>query len=453
KIQLLWRGLSDNMVLRVLVLVAACALLASAAVTSRKTRDDPTTPQPDCDPTTCGAYAGNPECACASTLTPLDDDAEYVPQLVVLSFDDAVNAENYVFYQELIDTYKNPNGFNIAMTYFITHKYNDYSLMYKLWSQKNEIAAHSVSHVPDIPGYWRPAGNDTWFSEIYDTKKMIEKYGRIPEGEVKGWRAPFLETGGDVMFQALQDAGFEYDCSISTFRYSNWYQNAGETAPRGALYPYTMDYKSDLECSVGRCPEKTYPGFWVMPMTDLNDPRPPTVRAPCNMLGSCLGGNETSPDYWTCKDDECKDNLVRWLKDSFHNHYDTNRAPFGLYAHYSWFLLDTISEEGSRNRDAYKEFLDYITTSVDDVWIVSLSTVLEYMKDPQYKEDMEDWMEPYNPPIIPPTSDCPDPTSCFFEDSPFDGNGVYMTICTRPCPQYYPWINNIDGNIPNDMVI
>ncbi|CAL4199099.1 unnamed protein product [Meganyctiphanes norvegica] len=161
-------------------------------------------------------------------------------------------------------------------------------------------------------------------------------------------------------------------------------------------------------------------------------------------------GNETN-NKWDCKDDSCKYNLVAWLKESFHNHYDrndgvrANRAPFGLYTDFAWFKIDDIGV-GSRHRDAYKEFLDYLQ-DLDDVWIVSLSTVLEYMKDPMWIEDMEDWMKPFNPPIIPPTSDCPDPRVCTYDNPPFDGaNHVDVTICTRPCPRSYPWLQNVDGN-------
>ncbi|CAL4062707.1 unnamed protein product, partial [Meganyctiphanes norvegica] len=139
-----------------------------------------------CDPDACGYWAGNSDvCTCASADTPLDDDIEYIPQLVVLSFDEAVQEDNYNFYRELQTTYSNPNGFPISMTFFVTHKYNDYSLTYQLWRWGNEIAAHSVSSTPDIDNYWKPANNETWFNEMYDLKQMLMKYGKIPEEDIK----------------------------------------------------------------------------------------------------------------------------------------------------------------------------------------------------------------------------------------------------------------------------
>ena len=36
---------------------------------------------------------------------------------------------------------------------------------------------------------------------------------------VPGFRAPFLQLGGDEMFTALQDDGFKYDCSWASRDY------------------------------------------------------------------------------------------------------------------------------------------------------------------------------------------------------------------------------------------
>merc|ERR1712180_75412 len=448
---------------RVLILVVAlCALWASAAVNPQhkpkrpwhKPHKSRNTPQPDCDPDSCGVYAGTPDCTCAAVENPLLDEAELLPQLVVLTFDDAITDFNYDFYiDDLVNRYKNPNECPIQMTFFVNHKYNDYARMNTLHRLGQEIAAHSVSNVPDVEGYWRVANYSTWFSEINDVKQMIMTYGKIPEEDIKGWRAPFLEVGGDIMYQALVDAGFQYDSSISTFVYSNWYPEDG--TPEGALFPHTLDYPSNLECSVGTCPSGVYPGFWVTPMIDLNDPRPmiaptespndveaPHLRAPCNMLDSCVEYNATTEGSWDCSEDYCKDNIVQWLKDSFNNHYNNNRAPFGLYSYYAWFRIDETIE--SRHKEAYLEFLDWLVEK-DDVYFTTLSTVIEYMKDPQYAEDMEFW-DPVK--CTPPQdTNCPDPITCTYEhDLPFDAERVRMSICTRPCPAVYPWLGDVNGD-------
>lgn len=60
---------------------------------------------------------------------------------------------------------------------------------------------------------------------------------------LQGWRAPFLEMGGDGMFRAIQQLGLKYDSSWTTLKYTNWYE---EEIP--ALWPYTLDYPSPQVC-------------------------------------------------------------------------------------------------------------------------------------------------------------------------------------------------------------
>lgn len=60
----------------------------------------------------------------------------------------------------------------------------------------------------------------------------------------QGWRAPFLEVGGDEMYSAMEELGLEYDCSWPTLKYTNWYGSK----PYGALWPYTLDYPSIQVC-------------------------------------------------------------------------------------------------------------------------------------------------------------------------------------------------------------
>lgn len=56
---------------------------------------------------------------------------------------------------------------------------------------------------------------------------------------LQGWRAPFLELGGDAMFTALDKLGLKYDSSWTTLKYTNWFE---DTIP--ALWPYTLDFPS-----------------------------------------------------------------------------------------------------------------------------------------------------------------------------------------------------------------
>ena len=51
-----------------------------------------------------------------------------VPQMITITFDDAVNVNNIDLYDEIFNGQRrNPNGCDIKGTFFITHKYNNYS--------------------------------------------------------------------------------------------------------------------------------------------------------------------------------------------------------------------------------------------------------------------------------------------------------------------------------------
>lgn len=68
--------------------------------------------------------------------------------------------------------------------------------------------------------------------------------------DVRGMRAPFLQIGGNKMFEMLYDANFTYDSSMPIF----------ENLP--PLWPYTLDYQLSHECMITPCPTKSYPGVW-----------------------------------------------------------------------------------------------------------------------------------------------------------------------------------------------
>ena len=40
---------------------------------------------------------------------------------------------------------------------------------------------------------------------------MLVRYGGVRPEDIKGMRAPFLQTGGDSMFRALRRYGLYYD--------------------------------------------------------------------------------------------------------------------------------------------------------------------------------------------------------------------------------------------------
>lgn len=90
------------------------------------------------------------DCFCSKDGTQIPGNLEPIntPQMIILTFDDAINVENWQIYQEKIfgTKRKNPNGCPIRGTFFVSHQYSDYQKIQKLWEQNHEIALHSITH-------------------------------------------------------------------------------------------------------------------------------------------------------------------------------------------------------------------------------------------------------------------------------------------------------------------
>lgn len=68
-----------------------------------------------------------PDCFCGHAKIPGGLPAKDIPQIVLLTFDDAVNDLNWEIYQEIFDTgRKNPNGCPLLATFYVSHEWTDY---------------------------------------------------------------------------------------------------------------------------------------------------------------------------------------------------------------------------------------------------------------------------------------------------------------------------------------
>ena len=132
--------------------------------------------------------------------------------------------------------HRNPNNCSIRATHFIAHTSTDYSLVNQYWHKGHEIAAHSITHRNNLT-YWETMSPEEWKTEMVGVRKMIGQFANLDPCEVKGNRAPFLQGGGDNMFNMLMNNNFLYDCSWPTRAY-------GYIDAEYGLYPYTLDYSS-----------------------------------------------------------------------------------------------------------------------------------------------------------------------------------------------------------------
>lgn len=149
---------------------------------------------------------------------------------------------------------------------------------------------------------------EDWFDEMVGQANILNRFGGIRLGEIRGLRAPFLQVGSNRQFLMMKEFGFVFDSSVV----------APFTNP--PLWPYTLDHKMPHFCTESQqnCPTRSYPGVWEMVLNPLEAGKYSCARLdtfPRNLTG---------------------DDIYRILVNNFKRHYLTNRAPFGLHLHSDW---------------------------------------------------------------------------------------------------------------------
>jgi len=362
-----------------------------------------------CDDSLCNL----PSCRCSSQTPPGGLLGPNIPQIVFITFDDAITVTNHPFYEEVLFNRVNPNGAPIAATFFITHEYSNYSLVHDLWARGHDIALHSITHVSDTQ-YWKNLNETGWRAEIVAQRDQLSSFAAIPKLDIKGMRAPFLQVGGDPMYSALTGGGFEWECSRPT-------QN--QRMP--GLWPYTSDYLSTQDCQIPTCPVESYPGFWTFPMIDLIG----DDQFPCAMVDECTPVPMTRTATYNLLSRNFNDQYVRG-----------NRAPFGVFTHAAWLVGPDDRPEFEERKRGFIDFLDELK-NYNDVYIVGVSQAMDWMKTPTSAEDVGSfppWQENANRP-----RGCPFPRNCRYDNGTWER---FMSSCI-PCPPSYPWLDNPQGTL------
>ncbi|XP_074598790.1 chitin deacetylase 8-like [Brevipalpus obovatus] len=361
----------------------------------------------------------SPGCSCPSTQ-PIMMDSTQIPQLVMLTFDDGVNRLNYATYQQVLGRVHTETRCPAKATFFVSHEFTDYSLVHELWRRGNEIGVHSISHDRDI-NRWSSAPVGYWRAEMGGMKRLLSHFAKIPLNDIKGIRVPFLQSSGDNTWLAMRDENFLYDSSVPVRNYMN-----------PPLYPYSLDYGMVDDCQIEPCPVNRHPGLWevsMVPYTLSNqDHQGRPWETICAMVDACVPNpNTTELTY-------------KFLIDNFRRHYYSNRAPFPIFMHEFW-LLDEYRKAG------FYQFLDYIL-SLNDVFMVTITDILDFMRNP---ENIDDYKRRMNKRCIrePAQTACSQPggtMNCEYTDDPrFKGYPRIMKICGDICPAKYPWVNNPIG--------
>lgn len=277
--------------------------------------------------------------------------------MVMLTFDDEMTAEYYGFFQRLFRPGRyNPNGCPVRGALFVSGEGTDYDLVYPMYAMGNEIAVHSITHrYPHT--WWSTASYDEYVEEIVGMKQNLMEKSGIPPEEMKGFRVPFLQLGGDNMYKALHDNDFLYDTSI--FMGSEW---EGAEEP---VWPYTLDYPvEESTCKLGPCPTSSFPGLWEIPVQRWYG----VDGHSCAMADGCTSSGDAQ-------------DTLEFLRKNFHRYYTGNRAPFGIFVHARWFKI-------YHHLEALDMFIDELM-SLHDVWIVTPSQVIEWMRQPTSLYDVQ----------------------------------------------------------------
>ena len=311
------------------------------------------------DPATCvqcreSHMCNPPDCFCCRDSMPLE--THNIPQMVFFSFDDAVTPQVSAYYKELFDpSRKNPNGCPISMTLFISDRNTVYGLVKEFYDNGMEIASHSVTH--------SHPSTRTFVREARQQKENLSKKTGIPPEHIRGWRSPFLEPLGDTQPNVLKSLGYEYDATLTITPKSN------SDMP---ITPFTLDYGWPYDCKIKPCPAQQHKGFWEVPVVSVKDY---LNMYDCVYVDGC---NNPPPS---------ESLAFKFLWDNFQKYYKSNRAPMGINMHASWFYYPD-------RKAAMDKFIKTLN-QMDDVYIVSIHQVIEWLRNPTPLHQLDSF-EPWN---------------------------------------------------------
>jgi len=389
----------------------------------------------ECDTSEC--YL--PDCFCSvdSKAVPGDLKPETIPQMITLSFDDAVNNNNFEVYEKLFNgKFVNPNGCNIKATFFVSHQYTNYSMVEALHLAGQEIATHTMTHNDD-KDYWTEGSEETWRSEFLDGREALKLFAFIPSEDVVGVRAPQLRVGGNRQFEAMQNGGFLYDSSMVA------------KLQNPPLWPYNVYYAMPHTCygDSQKCPTRSY-AIWEMVLNELDrreEPSESSDEVGCVTLDGC--NTILTPSQ-----------LYNVLTHNFIRHYDQNRAPLNIYLHAAWF------KNNPDMLDAFIYWMEEILGTYDDVYFLTYSQVLEWIQSPAKSDSLKTrngnplpgWKSVCQLPINEETNkpktlselpNCDKANNCKLTSSAPEHKGADQRLHTcRECPAVYPWLGNPKGD-------
>jgi len=365
-----------------------------------------------------------PDCYCSAdgTVAPGVEGSKLelsqLPMMITITFNGAINNQNMEVYNKLFHGERlNPNGCTARGTFFVSHKYTNYSAVQELHRVGHEVGVFSITNDED-PKYWTGGSYDTWLGEMAGNRLIIERFANITDGTVVGVRAPYLRVGGNEQFSMMTDQFFAYDSSI--------------TAPLGRvpIWPYTLHYRMPHKChgNAQNCPSRAHP-IWEMPINELDrrdDPDFDEDLTGCHLVSSC------SNVYH-------KDQFRAMLQHNFERHYTTNKAPLSLSFDPAWL----ISNKGFD--DTFSQWMSHVLATYNDVYFVTELQVIQWMQNPTGAQALRDFQEWKDKCAVKGQPLCSLPNPCPLTTRELPGETLRLHTCVE-CPKNYPWIQDPTGD-------
>jgi len=258
-----------------------------------------------------------------------------IPQFITITIDDAVHAPAADLFRPLTIP-RDKRGCGIKATFYVSIEGNTRcEVVQGLRKGLHEMATHTYNHV-GFPGV----------DEIQGAKTFLVNQCGVPADEIKGFRAPLLQWN-DATLATLKASGFLYDSSISpTNHVLNEYG-------KKHIWPFTFSQESIAKFSYNGPTITPHLGLWEIPMWPLYS-----------------GTSESIPmDY---------PGGIPLIDQNFRLRYNGNRAPLGLFFHAGWFQT-----HGNEMREWIQDIMD----AHDDVFFVTSSDLLDWMRNPVPKSE------------------------------------------------------------------
>ena len=189
----------------------------------------------------------------------------------------------------------------ITITVFAVGSGTDYCSVHKMYVRGHEIASGGMNRT-GMTEHWTKL---EWDNQLGTAATDLTDKAYLPGNHVRGARAPLQKPGGDEMFSMLYDKGFMYDSTLLA--------GPRELGAEVLLpWPVTLDvpYYPRFQCLTPKCPERSFPGLWEVPLVRLVNPE---LGRHCAYLDDCLVTMKKPDDVY------------QFLYRNFHQHYETNR--------------------------------------------------------------------------------------------------------------------------------